>query len=955
MAKLFLKNAYEFENPSRRVFKEGGGELFGSAGGQAAKINTWVGKGESSPEARALAENVSKQAEEIREGARKELLELYVNIFTDTIPQKEVYNVAPLTVDATYAKNGLLQVLEKNSPELKVVFQGTPDLRLLSYATVYQNFKAQGLDVNFLPIGAKVELVNGDVTVTYIEKGVTKTATSEIFPWSTYELAHQKYLQVLAGERAIAAARIEEEGGVKEDEELREVIEQVSTHEEVLKLQDRIRSLDTSSRELERINAEYIQILRTSGELNQEAVEKAVLLRKTIFNESPTLNQTVTTMQALSAQLRAHPDLSEDDKVILDSVDATLDLSGRRYKSMIGAIEVYLDERREMLANDRLIMNEIFTRTLPRPSDVSITTEFPNGTMNPSMKITVKNTVSGEAYILFVDVPNTPEEMPMFYIDPRVKVAVKDGEGNVLVAPPNVGNNIYELGAHYIMEAHDSKGFTPKNAVVVEKEKVLRPKAAMEAEMDALFVDFNGSPESWQKVDAQYKKMRTELPQGRIRALDHYRGSEAAARAGRIDEAIALLDLAAKNAGDKTYEKTDSIGNQEALKSKYGALSLNEQTNHYFTYTPAPGAEGQLYTAAALEYAKTEFQKNGRFEGRVPLGTYDVGGTKIYTVTAEGATMLDKNTPTAATAPVEPAPTETSAATPAPDQETLKQNAQVAADSLELSMLLTPRNISDSIKTYERRVGAETEWVLSQFQDGDFSYLIMTDRHLAPPNGDGSAEWTVDFKTADGEVFRVSAQADPVIMAKIKAYREAQAARGLDYSEADLIKYIGYRTITNEFARNMRETRDNVGLNKKYMAYLAVNRPEVADVAVPPTEARVLSLDDEEPMDLGIRSIPDTIPGLPEGNYKEFDPHLFSIENPYTGLVSLEWPDGTFFKGAMKDSVPNGMGVLGLGGADETLGPVQFIDGKATVELPDGKKKEITWDTELFRFEIRDL
>lgn len=199
MAKLYFKNAQHFENPTRMIFA-GGGELFGGSGEKAKNIKAWLENKESSEDAKKLAEEISKQREEILSGSKQDLLELYVNLFTTSIASKEVFNVEPFTVGETYIKNGLLEVLEKNSSDLRLAFSNVADLRLLSYSTVYNNFKDQELDANYLPMGAQVTLVNGVVTVTYTENGLTKTASSEIFPWSTYEQAHAKYAELYAPE-----------------------------------------------------------------------------------------------------------------------------------------------------------------------------------------------------------------------------------------------------------------------------------------------------------------------------------------------------------------------------------------------------------------------------------------------------------------------------------------------------------------------------------------------------------------------------------------------------------------------------------------------------------------------------------------------------------------------------------------------------------------------------------
>lgn len=214
MAKLYFKNAQHFENPTRMIFKESAGsELFVESSQDVKKVGEWIDeKGSSTEQAKALAESVAKQEEQIREGTNEQLLNLYVDVFTEVIGAKESYSMPSLTVDDTYDKKGVLAILEDKITELRVAFGGTPDLRLLAYATVYKNFKSQGLDANYLPKGATVVVANGEVTVTYTENGVVKTATSEIFPWSTATEAHANWLKIQEQKSAVEQARLDREG-----------------------------------------------------------------------------------------------------------------------------------------------------------------------------------------------------------------------------------------------------------------------------------------------------------------------------------------------------------------------------------------------------------------------------------------------------------------------------------------------------------------------------------------------------------------------------------------------------------------------------------------------------------------------------------------------------------------------------------------------------------------------
>lgn len=1127
MAKLFLKNAHEFENPSRRVFREGG-ELFGSTGGQAAKINTWVGGKESSPEAKALAESVNKQAEEIREGTRKELLELYVNLFTGAGPigTRESYNIAaPVKVDATYAKDGILEVLEKQRESgLGLAFSKFPDLRLLAYATVFNNFKSKfGMDANYLPIGAELTLVNGEVTVSYTENGVKKTATSEIFPWSTYEKAHQKYLEILDKERAEEARRIEEAGGPQEDAELRAILGEptvgLPTEEPALPAAS-VEALDERSEYEKRLDAKVdtfrndhaltedgtrigLQFMEGTGTYNatlkkpdgtlvtinvraqvtdkadQAGLEKTLektldeeltRLEKKEVSETPTdlekdwqrVWESVQKMVAGDTRLQGKITVSEgprnkrgDDKTILvtntetgesvrymvgikeknnpktygpmeggaedsariedaKSVRITVLVTGNgmgnkeirsRVSKYIG-LEAYRVPNVEKGAyNVALILAGIEPIEEPEspylidvifkdrskpwerpeaapkaelsPQQISDLLKVYPERIQASVDTAIKNNPD---YISFIqEVPGTRNQLAdadAGFASYYVQFETKTGERITIKAQPDQVNDqavdayIKEIGgtlpdgltrddikqylAYKALEAilakelrkaerkiqrlikKDQRKGEPEPVPVPPAEDAVAVAEVEDAEearlsalerseaaaMNALFITRgDGTPglaKDWETVDDQYKKMLGELPPELISALHHFRGAQAAATDGRINDCVAALDRAAELAADGTQIKKDITYYRDYFKKNFGPISLNEAPGGSFTYTPISGKEviPSYDDNTAVKYAEDEFKRTGHFEGLVPFGTYEVG-TKVYTVTPGGTTILDK-----------------------------AKVAAGAANELDLAPEMTPAEMNKLTESYQLTSGADALWLVGQFPVGEGSYLNISKKDLPAPNPDGSVTWRVDLTALDGEKYILEVALPPVDMAEVQPYIDAQAALGIAVSKEELVQYLAYRAASKDLKAQADKFRNDAHLNERYTAYLAAQKKAA--------EAPAINFDDEEPMDLGIRSIPDRVPGLPEGDYKEFDAELFPIEDPYTGLVSLEWPDGTFFKGAMKNSVPNGMGVLGLGGAEETLGPVQFVDGKATVELPDGKKKEITWDTDLYRFEIRD-
>lgn len=137
----------------------------------------------------------------------------------------------------------------------------------------------------------------------------------------------------------------------------------------------------------------------------------------------------------------------------------------------------------------------------------------------------------------------------------------------------------------------------------------------------------------------------------------------------------------------------------------------------------------------------------------------------------------------------------------------------------------------------------------------------------------------------------------------------------------------------------------------------ANNFVEVKQVAPKAPGAPVaLDLDDEEapaptPAESGALE-------LPEGEYVKVDPVMLSIADAdeYSGTVTIEWPaDGTTYQGEMRNNVPHGTGLLTMGGADETFGPMRFVDGNAVWTSPDGSvTKRIVWDKGMAKFDVQD-
>lgn len=101
-----------------------------------------------------------------------------------------------------------------------------------------------------------------------------------------------------------------------------------------------------------------------------------------------------------------------------------------------------------------------------------------------------------------------------------------------------------------------------------------------------------------------------------------------------------------------------------------------------------------------------------------------------------------------------------------------------------------------------------------------------------------------------------------------------------------------------------------------------------------------------------------TVPEVaPTEEYKQMDHRDLEFGGgDVNGLVSLEWDDGVQYSGRMKDSIPNGLGEITMGGEQETFGPLNFVEGRADWTSPDGSKHlQFVWDDLGAEFEIKDL
>lgn len=149
---------------------------------ESSKIESWVSKDkngqlQSSPEARKLAEKARVKYES--KDAQDKLYREVFGSFTD----KESYNAnkgEPFSIDKTDSGTGLLEALAKRSGVLNGTFKTFPDTRLIAYQSLFYKFEGQGADVNVLPMGSKVSMKEGLVTVEYPNG---KKVSALLFPW----------------------------------------------------------------------------------------------------------------------------------------------------------------------------------------------------------------------------------------------------------------------------------------------------------------------------------------------------------------------------------------------------------------------------------------------------------------------------------------------------------------------------------------------------------------------------------------------------------------------------------------------------------------------------------------------------------------------------------------------------------------------------------------------------
>ncbi len=976
MAKLFLRNAYEFENPSRRIFLAG--EIFEGSGAQSKKINKWVdAKGESSPEARELAEQVAKQREEIINTSKKELLELYVNLFTTgPIANKEAFNASPFTVDSSYAKNGLLQTLEKNSSDLRLAFKGTEDLRLLAYATVYSNFKEQGLDANYLPIGADVKLVDGYVTVTYTENGVVKTATSELFPWSSYEIAHQKYADLIHAEAVVAGAEAERRGlpGVDLDGDgtidtaptsgrepgstpevvspvvpdvptppvapiapvAVEAVDERSAYEKGLDARvdafidkhgltdkdDRIGVQLTPDQEIGTYNA---TLKKPDGELvtinvravvpegtPQEGLEQA--LEKALEEELVRLDKTLGREETKEADEEAETALEKDWQRVWESVQ-------------------------RMVAADERLTGKVTVK------------EGPRNARGDDKTILVTNT-EGETLRYMVGVKERKNPTSYGPIeggeeDARRAIDAKAIRITFLTLGPNskaIGTRVskYNQLADYTSSSVE-KGAYNAALIMAGFDPIEEPDSPTLME-----VIFKGHEKGPDKPDRE-PRVRPEKPERTSLKPNEY-------PLARIDQVPDLLEVYPQRIQEPVDNITDNPPFFGKVKQVGPNLLVDPDAGLATYYVQLETNDGQQVTVSVHPDQITDAQVNAYIRvngGSLPEGvTHD--DVKQYLAYNQLENQLAKELVKAETQLQRiidkmPAPVAAPEAVPATVEIDHEKLLSTAADALSIGYAWTPEVVRDS--TTYALMNANTS--VKALADAYPTYLQITSTKIVAPAADGSAEWTATLTTADGETIVVHASALPVDPAVVDTFVQEKAALGLTYSKADVIRHAAYRNVGDAFATAIETAKTENKLGEKYDKFkkrLARTEPvaAVAPTETPtPTPAPRVTSDQPKPgeidfdLDDGYEDAPAAL-DAPE-DYKSLTEQ--DLKNQFSGKGTWDWEEGglsTSYKGEWVMGVPSGKGELILD--DDGVVPLDLKDGRFTVG-----ETSYTWEPEFKR------
>lgn len=858
MAKLFLKKPYEFENPSRRIFLAG--ELFESGAVQARKTKEYFKNGESTPEAVALAKSVEKQAEEIRKGTNKQLLDLYVDLFNSfKIPERSNLSAGKETVDAQYEKKGILAVAANICPMLGETYRQYPDLQLLSYATVFNGLKSdtgERADANFLPIGASVWVEQGVVYVSYKVGGVEKTFHSELFPWSSYDEAYTKWLANQAEEAAAKEAEFRRTGRPMEDLDLGEddpalprATEAPEESAPTLAPSVSVEALDERSEYEKRLD-QKVDSFKDEHGLTEPG--KRIGLQLTEDAGIGTYN----------ASLR-----KPDGEIVSINVRATVPAEAGK-AALEQALEKALDD--ELARLDKTLGREEAKEAAEAPTDLEKdwqrVLESVQKMVAADSRLTGKVTVSegrrnarGDDKTLIITNTETGDHI-QYRVGVREKKAPKSyGPMEGVAADPARIEDAKSIHTHILVAGNGSNneaiGSRVSKYIGLESYRVSSvEKGAYNAALIMAGIDpieepaapglidvlFNGRGAPSERPERERPAKRREKPE--VFPL---------APMSQIPELLEVYPMRIQEPVDNITDTPPYFGKVHQVEATRNLLT-DADAGLATYYVQLETTSGERVTVSVHPDQITDAQVDAYIKANgetltVGLTRDDVKQYLAYNqlenqLARELAKAKEKLEDLVEEVP-EASPTQPVEVQTGPKSyEQLKAERVAAADILPISTFTSPGAIERENAGYKRRQGNEELRAMeTQFQDGEFRYLTRRESSMPEPGPDGTVEWKVVYDTAEGQQVTIVGKGS-VDTAAVDKYIEASKAMGIEYDRDAMIKYLAYRAVSADFKANTAAARAESGLNEKYFAYVKKHRLDLTDRELASTTADQLSI-----------------------------------------------------------------------------------------------------------------
>lgn len=611
---MFFKPLAFFENPSRGGLHLDGGpgeditpraDLFSGGVGEKKNVTEWVKNGETTAEAKALAESLQAQMEAIKRETNLQLVQEYRHVFDTYVLTKESYDSSPTSVDSTYKNKGALYVLEKSCPILAAQFKAYPDLRYLAYA----NATKQVPDVDVLPMGSTVSMVDGRVL---LQRPGKPDASFMIFPWD-YRAEIEKKYQELKPKPAVAPVPTLDapttpepaqpvSGSDFEDEEEEFVMEsapsseptripelqpidQLPTPEQVSAFVLYVNDMDRPVTDLELAYDEFTE-LQDNRKGRKEVTQEELALE--LKDGHDTFMGTYQTYLEWYLSISARTDYStlpEATQQALEGAYKKLNGYSDRLIRMESDPLLYSpEERRAKLAEHWTALAEDLSALDQKYPNVEISWHNWMGEKDPSKVVELRNPETGTYYKVKISVPTGERRMPLSYHDTtRVHYSVVDG--------------LTDEGVHFDKPV-------PNSIVAVETLARIMSEVPARKEKEEKAPDFTASQQ--------------------------YGFYKEAVRAGNIGLAREFLVKTRKASKDGTLESGANVEEAiDAIDQKYGRVRFELQAGQSVVADGTPSTE----TTQALSYlsgALTSAQ--GKVEAFLPIGPYKV-------VDSSGATV----------------------------------------------------------------------------------------------------------------------------------------------------------------------------------------------------------------------------------------------------------------------------------------------------------------------------